>query len=208
MKVVVASGNKGKISEIKNILSEFGWDIVSRDDAGVPPFEVEETGDTLEENSRIKAEAVRSALSDKDAAVIADDTGLEVDALDGAPGVYSARFAGEHCSYEDNNRKLLGLLKDIEPDERTARFATVMTMIFPSGEEIVARGECSGSIATEPRGNNGFGYDPLFIAGGGDVTFAEMSSEEKNRISHRARALIKLEELIREREEMQDNGSR
>lgn len=195
-KAVIASRNSGKIEEIKEVLSKFGITAISRDEFGVPEFEVEETGKTLEENSLIKAMAIFKITG---TTVIADDSGLEVDALDGRPGVYSARYAGDHCSMQDNRDKMLSELNGVPLDKRTARFASVITMIFENGDRISARGECEGRIAFEERGDQGFGYDPIFIPKGYDITFSEMSHEEKNSISHRAKALIKLEELICER---------
>jgi XTP/dITP diphosphohydrolase len=148
--------------------------------------EVEEDGPTLEANARLKAVALAEATGE---AAIADDTGLEVDALGGAPGVLAARFAGEHATYADNVAKLLTELRGVEPARRTARFRTVALARFPDGSEVVATGEVEGSIETEGRGNSGFGYDPVFVpAGGAGRTFGEMTPEEKHAISHRGRA--------------------
>jgi XTP/dITP diphosphohydrolase len=204
-KAVLASHNAGKIREIGAILSKFGMETVSRDDAGLPTFEVEETGETFEENSYIKAKAIADLCGE---ITIADDSGLEVDALDGAPGVYSARFAGDGCTPYDNNVKLLGMLDGVPDEKRTARFVSVITMLYPDGRKLVARGECSGRIAREMRGEGGFGYDPLFIPDGEDRTFGEMTPEEKNSISHRARSLQKLEELIIETDGKQKEAGR
>lgn len=196
-KVILASRNKGKLEEIKTILEQFGMDTVSRDDAGIPTFEVEETGSTFEENSLLKAQAIMDVAH---VITIADDSGLEVDALSGAPGIYSARYAGENCTFEDNNRKLLQKLSGVPEDQRGAAFVSVITMLFPNGEKLVARGECRGKILTELRGEEGFGYDPLFMPEGENRSFAEMTSAEKNRISHRAKSLQILEDMIRERD--------
>lgn len=196
-KVILASRNKGKLEEIKAILEPFGMDTVSRDDAGIPTFEVEETGSTFEENSLLKAQAIMDVAH---VITIADDSGLEVDALSGAPGIYSARYAGENCTFEDNNRKLLQELSGVPEDQRGAAFVSVITMLFPNGEKLVARGECRGKILTELRGEEGFGYDPLFMPEGENRSFAEMTSAEKNRISHRAKSLQILEDMIRERD--------
>lgn len=196
-KVILASRNKGKLEEIKAILEQFGMDTVSRDDAGIPTFEVEETGSTFEENSLLKAQAIMDVAH---VITIADDSGLEVDALSGAPGIYSARYAGENCTFEDNNRKLLQELSGVPEDQRGAAFVSVITMLFPSGEKLVARGECRGKILTELRGEEGFGYDPLFMPEGENRSFAEMTSAEKNRISHRAKSLQILEDMISERD--------
>lgn len=196
-KVILASRNKGKLEEIKAILQKFGMETISRDDAGIPTFEVEETGNTFEENSLLKAQAIMDVAH---VITIADDSGLEVDALSGAPGIYSARYAGENCTFEDNNRKLLQELEGVPEERRGAAFVSVITMLFPNGEKLVARGECRGKILTELRGKEGFGYDPLFMPEGENRSFAEMTSEEKNRISHRAKSLQILEDMIRERE--------
>ncbi len=195
-RVILASRNKGKLREICAILEKFGMETVSRDDAGLPTFEVEETGETFEENSFIKAKAISDITH---AITIADDSGLEVDALNGAPGVYSARYAGEGCTPADNNEKLLRELQDVPEGKRGAAFVSVITMLFPNGDKLVARGECRGRIALELRGDGGFGYDPLFIPDGESRSFGEMSADEKNRISHRARSLQILEKMIQER---------
>ena len=130
---------------------------------------------------------------------IADDSGLMVDALDGAPGVYSARFAGDESDDEKNNNKLLVLMENVPDEKRTAKFVSVITLLFPDGEKIVARGECPGHVLWARRGTGGFGYDPLFLPDESTLTFAEMGSEEKNTLSHRARALEKLEVLLKNR---------
>lgn len=195
-KVILASQNAHKIREIDAILSQYGMQVIARDEAGLPPFEIEETGETFEENSRLKAQVIMDLAG---LPTIADDSGLMVDALGGGPGVYSARFAGENCTFDDNNRKLLKCLEGVPAEARTAQFVTVITMLFPDGTELVARGECPGRITEELRGEEGFGYDPLFLPDGADKTFAEMTADEKNRISHRARALMALEDLLRER---------
>lgn len=192
-KVIIASQNKGKISEIREILAKYGIDSVSRDDAGIPDFEIEETGETFEENSLIKAKAISDIVH---LPTIADDSGLEVDALCGRPGVYSARYSGIGCSMQDNRDKLLREMKKVPEGERGARFVTVITLLYPDGSKIVARGECKGSISTAERGNNGFGYDSLFIPDGWDKTFGEVDRDVKNLVSHRGRALRKLEDLI------------
>ena len=213
---ILASQNKNKIKEIKAILEKYGLNVISRDDAGIPTDDIEETGVTFEENSYLKARTIfdmirqNPALAEYlDSPVIADDSGLMVDALGGAPGVYSARYAGEGCTYNDNNVKMLGELSGVPAEERGACFVTVITLIYPDGGEIppaavregdvhvlTARGELKGSIAEEIRGTEGFGYDPLFIPEGMDRTFAELGTAFKNTISHRARALMELERLL------------
>ncbi len=196
--VVAASRNRHKIEEIEAITKKFGMEIQSRDDAGVPEIEIEEDGETFEENSRKKAEAVMRLCGK---VTIADDSGLMVEYLGGAPGVYSARFAGEDCSDEKNNEKLLSLLEGVPYKERRAKFVSVITMLWPDGGQIVARGECEGHIIDVPVGENGFGYDPLFVPDGFQRTFAQMTQDEKNKISHRAKALMELEKLLAERNE-------
>ena len=194
--IVAASRNKHKIDEMQAILKKFGMEIISRDDAGVPKIEIEEDGETFEENSYKKAYEIMKLCGKT---TISDDSGLMVDYLGGAPGVYSARFAGEDGSDEKNNEKLLTLLANVPYKERRAKFVSVITMVFPNGESITARGECRGHIIDTPVGENGFGYDPLFVPVGFQRTFAQLSPEEKNEISHRANALVELERLLSER---------
>lgn len=186
MKIVAATGNKHKIEEIESITRKFGMNVITKAEAGVGDLEVEETGTTFEENSLIKAEAIMKATG---MPAIADDSGLEADALNGAPGVYSARFSGEGATDESNNARLLKLMENIPDDERSARFVSVVTLCFPDGTVVAARGECPGTLRRSPRGDGGFGYDPLFVPVGYDKTYAEISAEEKNIISHRAKAL-------------------
>lgn len=194
--VIAASRNKHKIVEIERITASFGMKVVSRDEAGIPPEEVEETGATFEENSLIKAEAI---MKESGEITIADDSGLMVDYLGGAPGVYSARFAGDEADDDKNNAKLLALLEDVPYKERKAKFVSVITLLYPDGRKIVARGECKGHIIDTPEGHNGFGYDPLFVPLGYQRTFAQLTDEEKNKISHRANALRELERILKER---------
>jgi XTP/dITP diphosphohydrolase len=162
--------------------------------ATLPPLrdepDVEETGATLEENARIKASTLAAVTG---MLAIADDTGLEVDALDGAPGIYAARYAGEHATYADNVSKILRELEGVYPTLRTARFATVAIACWPDGRELAVRGEVAGVIAATPSGESGFGYDPVFVPTEGDGrTFAQMTAGEKHAISHRGRAFAKL----------------
>ena len=195
--IVAATRNKHKIEEIGAITSKFGMTIMSRDEAGVPPVEIPETGKTFEENSYIKALEIMKLCGQ---ITVADDSGLVVDCLDGAPGVYSARFAGFEGIWpedtagidtndKDNNAKLINLIKDVPYEERTARFVSVITMVYPDGKTIVARGTVEGHLVLEERGDGGFGYDPLFVPEGYDRTFGELSQQIKNSISHRANAL-------------------
>jgi len=195
MKAILASGNKHKLEEISAILKDFEYELVTMYDAGLTDFEIIEDGDTFEANSLIKAEAVLKELG---VTTLADDSGLEVAYLNGAPGVYSARYAGENATYKDNNKKLLEELAGVEEAKRGAKFVTVITMLFENGDTLVARGEVEGQIITELRGPEGFGYDPLFYVPEYDKTFAEMGSEVKNKISHRANALIELKKLLKE----------
>lgn len=198
MIIVAATQNKHKIEEISAITKPLSMEIISRQEAGVPDFEVVEDGDTFEENSEKKARAIMEACGQ---ITIADDSGLMVDALGGAPGVYSARYAGEDGNDAKNNVKLLAMMSDVPMEQRTAKFVSVITMVYPDGETLVARGECRGHIIFEEKGDNGFGYDPLFVPEGFTKTFAELTGEEKNKISHRASALRELERLLKEREE-------
>lgn len=194
--IVAASKNKHKIEEIEAITKKFGMEVIARDKAGVPDdLEIEEDGETFEENSLKKAKGILEACGQP---TIADDSGLMVDYLGGAPGVYSARFAGEDGNDEKNNEKLLFLLQDVPAAEKTAKFVSVITLAFPDGKTIVARGECPGRIIDTATGENGFGYDPLFVPNGYDKTFAQLTSEEKNSISHRAVALKELERQLKE----------
>ena len=194
-KIILSSGNEHKIKEIKNILKNMPFDVVSKDDMGFNDFDVIEDGKTLEENAIIKAIELGKLIK---GIIIADDTGLFVDALDGDPGVYSARYAGEHVSYIDNNKLLLENLANVPMEKRTAQFKTVIAVVLENGEILMAKGTCRGKIALEPRGKNGFGYDPLFIVEGTDKTFSEMTDDEKNKISHRANALLNLKEKLEE----------
>jgi len=194
-KVILSSGNKHKVKEIKDILKDMIFDVVSKDEVGFEDFDVIEDGETLEENALKKATELKMLVS---GIIIADDTGLFVDALDGEPGVYSARYAGEDVSYIDNNNLLLKNLKDIPLEKRTAYFKTVVAVVLEDGEYFMAEGILRGKIGFEPKGENGFGYDPLFIIEGTDNTLSEITDEEKNKISHRAKALLNLRERLEE----------
>jgi XTP/dITP diphosphohydrolase len=202
-KIVVASQNKHKIREIEEITKEFGMVTVPRDEAGVPDIEIVEDGETFETNSYKKAYEVMRLCGE---VTIADDSGLEVDYLGGDPGIYSARFAGEECNDKKNNEKLLSLLEGVEMENRVGRFVSVITVVYPDGTNIVARGEVEGHIAFEESGGNGFGYDPLFIPLGYEKTFGNFTPENKNKISHRANALIKLREMLEEKETRRNKG--
>lgn len=201
-KIILSSGNKHKINEIKDILKNTIFDVVSKDDLGYLDFDVEEDKDTLEGNAFKKAEELHKLVK---GIVIADDTGLFVDALNGDPGVYSARYAGEPVSYKDNNKLLLKNLEGVPMEKRTATFKTVMAVVLEDGSRLMAEGECKGKIAFEERGTNGFGYDPLFIVDGWNKSFSEMTEEEKNQVSHRANALMNLKEKLDEASEGSGN---
>jgi XTP/dITP diphosphohydrolase len=191
-KLVLATNNIHKITEIRAILSDQDITIVSAKDFGDFP-KVDEIGETLEENARMKAVAIWERYN---LPALADDTGLEVDFLNGAPGVHSARFAGPGCSYDDNNNKLLELLNGVPDEARAAAFRTVIAFIDPRGTLHMSEGILRGRIANRPVGNHGFGYDPIFIAEGTDKTLAQLSPVDKNRISHRGRALEKVRPTI------------
>ena len=195
MKLVLASKNKKKLVEMNDILSHLGIQVCSEAEAGVD-VEVEETGTTFEENSLLKARAVMEASG---LPAIADDSGLCVDALGGAPGVYSARYGGEGLDDAARYRLLLENMRGQMP--RTAKFVSVITCCFPNGDVLSARGECPGTIAFAPMGEGGFGYDPVFFLPPLKKTFAQLSSEEKNAVSHRGKALelfkVRLEEYLK-----------
>ncbi len=187
MDFLIATHNLKKRDELQRILSPLGIHVLTADEAGVSLTDVEETGTTFEENALLKA---RSGAQEGNMPCIADDSGLCVDALDGAPGVYSARFAGEHGNDAKNNAKLLDLLKDTPQERRTAQFISAVACVFPDGREFTVRGACRGVIGYAEKGTGGFGYDPLFYVG--ERSFAEFTAEEKDAVSHRGNALRKL----------------
>lgn len=193
MDVIIASNNKHKIIEIKQILGNCFDRIYSLAERGIE-IDVEETGSTFRDNAYLKAEAV-CKLSGLPA--LADDSGLSVDALDGAPGVFSARYSGLHATDEENNKLLLKRLEGFE--ERTAKFASVVALVFPDGRKIDAEGETKGKILTVPDGEGGFGYDPLFFSDELSKSFGRASSEEKNAVSHRSKALKNLVKKLLEK---------
>ncbi len=181
--LVVATGNMGKMNEFRRILPTYSF--MTMKEAGFYE-EIEENGETFAENALIKARTVCRATGK---AAIADDSGLTVDALGGAPGIYSARYAGEGASDSDLYHKLLKEIEDVPEEKRTAAFVSVIAYVTPEGEEKTFRGECRGIITFAPKGENGFGYDPVFFVPSIGKTFAEMNMEEKNAISHRGRAM-------------------
>ena len=198
MKAVLASKNQHKLAEISKIVAQFGIELVLQSELGLD-IDVDETGETFEENSMLKARAVMEASG---MPAIADDSGLMVDALDGAPGVYSARYGGSHDrTDEERYRYLLSNLENVPDEKRGAKFVSVITLLYPDGHAIVARGECPGTILHAPRGENGFGYDPVFFVTSEGKSMAELSPERKNEISHRARALQVLAARLEEEAE-------
>lgn len=193
LEVVIASSNPGKITEIRQIMRDLPVNLLTGEEVGGLPA-VEETGATYLENARLKAEAVHRATGK---AALADDSGLEVDALDGAPGVRSARLAGPSATDEQNNVRLISLLFGVPLERRTARYQCVAVLLRPDESEIVGSGTCEGMIIEEPRGAGGFGYDPWFIPAGESRTMAELSPEEKHVISHRGKAFRDLAGKLR-----------
>ncbi|MBD3241432.1 MAG: RdgB/HAM1 family non-canonical purine NTP pyrophosphatase [Chitinivibrionales bacterium] len=193
--VIVATGNLGKLREIGEILSDMPLVITSLRDHWDPLPQIPETGSTFEENARLKAAWVHERAGEWS---LADDSGLEVDALDGAPGVYSARYAGEGAGDEANLRKLLEQMDTVSEEQRTARFRCVVVLMTAPDRVYVAQGVCNGRIVREPLGAKGFGYDPVFVPDGFSHTFAQLDQGVKNAISHRGKALMNLrKELVR-----------
>ena len=189
--LILASNNAGKLREMREILEPFGLEVRSQKEVGFT-VEVAETGTTFQENAIIKAKAVQEALH---CAVLADDSGLMIDALDGAPGVYSHRFAGEQATDEDRCNLVLEKLQGVPTEQRTARFVCAICYLTADGEQHCFAGVCEGIIGTEPKGENGFGYDPVFVVG--NKTMAEMTEAEKNAISHRGKALAALQAYLK-----------
>ncbi|MBN8191171.1 XTP/dITP diphosphatase [Bacillus sp. NTK074B] len=191
-RVIIATKNKGKAKEFQHMFAPYGYEVQTLLD--LPHIDdVEETGVTFEENAILKAETVAEELG---ALVIADDSGLSIDAIEGRPGVYSARYAGEEKSDEANMEKVLGELESVDESDRTARFYCVLAIAGPDMETKTVTGTCEGMILREKRGTNGFGYDPIFFVPSLDKTMAELTQEEKSRISHRGHALEKLRNII------------
>ena len=194
IEIVIGSRNPGKLVEIEAILQNFPVKLRSLAEFPDAP-DVEETGTTFQENAEKKALELAAHLARK---VLADDSGLEVDALDGAPGIYSARYAGEHGNNEANNRKLLKNLEGLPLEQRTARFRCVIALAEPGRVLLTADGACEGQIAFSPRGTNGFGYDPVFLYPPDNMTFGELNESLKNKVSHRANALHQLREQLKD----------
>ena len=193
MKVVIATHNADKLEEIREGINNLGWEVVSLEE--FPKIgEIEENGKTLEENALIKA---REVFEKTGFPTISDDTGLEVDALDGAPGVYTARYAGENCSYDDNVNKLIKDMDKVPAANRGAEFKTVM-VFKDKNKELIVEGVVKGKIAREARGEDGFGYDPIFYVEEYDKTFAEITMTEKNKISHRGNAIRNMIDTLKD----------
>ena len=205
MKIVIATRNRHKAVELQTLLHGVGYDAVRLDeidpDGKIP--EVEETGTTFKENALLKAHAIAKATG---LPSVADDTGLEVDALGGAPGIFSARYSGENCTYEDNVKKLLNELSDVADDRRTARFKTVAVYVHKE-TELSAEGVVEGVITEKAEGFGGFGYDPVFSVWDMKKTYAQLADEEKNRVSHRGKAIRSLIEKLHENGLIADNPS-
>lgn len=192
MEIFIATKNHNKLKELARILIPMGFEVKSENDLPKPLPEVDETGTTYEENALLKA---YSGLKVTGLITVADDSGLSVDYLDGAPGLYSARYSGLGATYESNNEKLLAALKGVPTDKRAGVFVSAIACVFPDGREFTVRGECKGYVAEKCRGSGGFGYDPLFVCEAG--CYAELSPEEKDRISHRGNALRKFKEELK-----------
>ncbi len=192
MKIFIATKNHNKLKELERILKPMGFEVLSENDLPKPLEEVEETGATYEENALLKA---NSGLAQTGLITVADDSGLSVDILDGAPGLYSARYSGEGATYESNNEKLLNALKNVPYEKRTAVFVSAIACVFPDGRSFTVRGECNGYVAEKCSGNGGFGYDPIFVCSAG--CYAELSSEEKDKVSHRGKALRKFKQELK-----------
>ena len=184
-KIIFATGNEGKTREIRLILEDLGMEVLSLKEAGIQ-LEIQENGDTFEENAVIKARAV---MEETGALVLADDSGLEIDYLNGEPGVYSARYLGEDTSYRIKNQNLIDRLEGVPEEKRTARFVCVIAAVFPDGRTLMARGTIEGIIGYEERGEGGFGYDPIFWLPEYACSTAELTMEKKNELSHRGKAL-------------------
>ncbi len=192
-KIIFATGNQGKMREIRQIMADMDVEVVSMKEAGIFT-DIEENGTTFEENALIKARAI---ANEANTIVLADDSGLEIDFLDKAPGVLSARYLGEDTPYEVKNAHILGLLKDVLQNERSARFVCAIAAVFPDGREFTTYATIEGEIAQKSAGENGFGYDPIFFVPEFGKTTAELTADEKNKISHRGKALTMMKEILK-----------
>lgn len=193
-KIIFATSNEGKMKEVRMILQELNVPVLSMKEVGITA-EIEENGSSFAENAKIKAQAIQKLHG---AIVLADDSGLEIDYLDKAPGIYSARFMGEDTSYDIKNRAILEKLQGVPDEKRTARFVCVIAAALPDGRTVTSEGVMEGRIGYEIAGENGFGYDPIFYLPEFGCTSAEISPEQKNEISHRGKALVKMKELLKE----------
>ncbi len=193
-KIIFATGNEGKMKEVRMILEDLGLPVLSLKDAGITA-DVEENGTTFEENAQIKAKAIMEMTG---ALVLADDSGLEVDALDKEPGIYSARYMGHDTSYHIKNQNIIDRLEGKVGEERSARFVCAIAAAFPDGRVLITRGTMEGQIGYEEKGKNGFGYDPIFYLPEYQCYSAELSLEEKNELSHRGKALRLMKERLHE----------
>ena len=200
-KIIFATGNEHKMIEIRAILSDLGAEILSQKEAGIKA-DVVEDGTTFEENAMIKATEIAKIANQmpeyKNAVVLADDSGLEIDYLNKEPGIYSARYMGEDTPYTVKNNHIIELLKDVEGEDRSARFVCVIACVFPDGRSFTCRGVVEGQIGYSEKGENGFGYDPIFYVPELGCTTAELPPEEKNKISHRGRALTAMYDKMKE----------
>ena len=194
-KIIFATGNANKMVEVRMILADCGYEIVSMKEAGID-IDIVEDGKTFEENAIIKATAISKTKEAEGCVVLADDSGLEVDYMDGAPGIYSARWQGEDTPYSIKNQMIIDALADAKEEERTARFICAIAVAFPDGTVTTRRGVIEGMIAHQPAGEHGFGYDPIFFLPEYGKTTAELAPEDKNKISHRGRALEKIREVL------------
>lgn len=194
-RIVFATGNQGKMKEIREIMQDLGVEVVSLKDINLD-VDIEENGATFEENAIIKAKTIMELTGEM---VMADDSGLEVDYLNKAPGVYSARYLGEDTSYTIKNNHIIKELEGVEGNDRSARFVSVIACVFPNGDTITTRGTIEGLVGYEEKGENGFGYDPIFYVPECGCTTAELSLEEKNKISHRGKALEMMKEELKKR---------
>ena len=197
--IIFATGNTGKMQEIRSILSDLSVPMLSMKEAGIQ-VDIEENGASFEQNALIKARAVAAAEEAKGSVVLADDSGLEIDALNGEPGIYSARYLGEDTPYDVKNRELLSRLEGVPENKRTARFVCAIAAVLADGREFTVRGVIEGRIGYEQRGQEGFGYDPIFYVPEYGKTTAEMPPEEKNLISHRGKALMLMKEVLKDNE--------
>lgn len=200
--IIFATGNQGKMREIRAILEDMKWDVISMKEAGIDP-EIEENGATFTENAVIKAQTVADVLAGEKKAwecvVLADDSGLVIDCLNGEPGIYSARYLGEETPFSEKSADLLRRMKDVPEEERSARFVCAIAAVFPDGEVVTTEGTVEGRIGYELKGDNGFGYDPIFYLPEYGRTAAELTDEEKNQISHRSRALELMKAELKKR---------